>query len=50
MAKGLGTKVELDGAAEFKRNIQDINGTLKVLGSELKLVSSEFGKTEKSAD
>lgn len=44
-----GLKIGLEGEREFKRAITDINRSMKVLGSELKLVASEFGRNEKSA-
>lgn len=45
MADNFGLKIGLEGEKEFKKAIADINQSFKVLGSEMKLVSSEFGKT-----
>ncbi|MFZ2475840.1 MAG: phage tail protein, partial [Lactococcus raffinolactis] len=38
----------IDGEKEFKNSLRDINQSFKVLGSEMKLVSSEFDKNDKS--
>ncbi|HRV29977.1 MAG TPA: phage tail protein, partial [Spirochaetia bacterium] len=38
----------VEGEKEFKKALSDINQTFKVLGSEMKLVSSEFDKQDKS--
>ena len=43
-----GLKIGIDGEREFKRALSDINLSFKVLGSEMKLVSSEFDKNDKS--
>lgn len=45
MANNFGLKIGLEGEKEFKKAIADINQSFKILGSEMKLVSSEFGKT-----
>ena len=44
-----GLKIGLEGEREFKRAITDINREMRVLGSEMKLVASQFGKNDKSA-
>ncbi|MEW6903266.1 tape measure protein [Trueperella pyogenes] len=44
-----GLKIGLEGEREFKRAISDINREMRVLGSEMKLVASSFGKNEQSA-
>ena len=48
MADNFGLKIGVDGEKEFKKALSDINQTFKVLGSEMKLVSSEFDKQDKS--
>ena len=48
MADNFGLKIGLDGEKEFKNSLRDINQSFKVLGSEMKLVSSEFDKNDKS--
>ncbi|MBG9260258.1 hypothetical protein [Corynebacterium belfantii] len=44
-----GLRIGLEGEREFKKAIADINRSMRVLGSELKLVASQFGKNESSA-
>lgn len=44
-----GLKIGLEGEREFKRAITDINREMRVLGSEMKLVASQFDKNDKSA-
>jgi len=46
MADNFGLKIGVEGEKEFKRALSDINQSFKVLGSEMKLVESEFGKNE----
>jgi hypothetical protein len=48
MADNFGLKIGIEGEKEFKRALSDINQSFKVLGSEMKLVESEFGKNENS--
>ena len=48
MADNFGLKIGIEGEKEFKNALQDINQSFKVLGSEMKLVSSEFDKNDKS--
>ena len=48
MADNFGLKIGLEGEKEFKNALRDINQSFKVLGSEMKLVSSEFDKNDKS--
>lgn len=38
----ISTRLAIDGSAEYKQKIADVNRELKNLGSELKLVESEF--------
>ena len=44
-----GLKIGPEGEREFKRAITDINREMRVLGSEMKLVASQFDKNDKSA-
>lgn len=48
MADNFGLKIGIEGEKEFKNSLRDINQSFKVLGSEMKLVSSEFDKQDKS--
>lgn len=50
MADNFGLKIGLEGEKEFKKALSDINSSFKVLGSEMKLVESQFGKNDKSVD
>ena len=43
-----GLKIGVEGEKQFKNALRDINQSFKVLGSEMKLVSSEFDKQDKS--
>jgi phage-related minor tail protein len=48
MADNFGLKIGVEGEKEFKKALSDINSTMKVLGSEMKLVESSFDKQDKS--
>lgn len=48
MADNFGLKIGVEGEKEFKKALADINQSFKVLGSEMKLVESEFEKQDKS--
>lgn len=48
MADNFGLKIGIEGEKEFKNSLRDINQSFKVLGSEMKLVSSEFDKQDRS--
>lgn len=48
MADNFGLKIGVEGEKEFKKALADINQSFKVLGSEMKLVESEFDKQDKS--
>ena len=48
MADNFGLKIGVEGEKEFKNALRDINQSFKVLGSEMKLVASEFEKNDKS--
>lgn len=50
MADSFGIKLGVEGEKEFKSAFSDINRSFKVLGSEMKLVQSQFGKNDKSVD
>lgn len=50
MSENLGLKIGLEGEKEFKKSLVDINNSFKVLGSEMKLVNSQFDKNDKSAE
>lgn len=44
----IGLKIGLEGEKAFKKSLSEINSSFRVLGSEMKLVSSQFDKTDKS--
>lgn len=48
MAYDIGLKVGIDGESDFKRALSEINSSLKTLGTEAKLVASEFDEQDKS--
>lgn len=48
MADNFGLKIGLEGEKEFKKALSDINSSFKVLGSEMKLVESQFDKNDTS--
>ena len=48
MADNFGLKIGIEGEKEFKNALREINQSFRVLGSEMKLVSSEFDKNDKS--
>ena len=50
MADNFGLKIGLEGEKEFKKALADINQSFKVLGSEMKLVDSEFDKNDDSVE
>ena len=50
MADGFGLKIGLEGEKEFKKALADINQSFKVLGSEMKLATSQFDKNDKSVE
>lgn len=49
MTEKAGLALSVDGEAEFKKALQQIGANLKVVNSELGLVSSSFGTNNKSA-
>ena len=48
MPDNFGLKIGLEGEKEFKKSLAEINQNFKVLGSEMKLVSSQFDKNDNS--
>ncbi len=50
MADDFGLRIGLEGEKEFKKALTEINQSFKVLGSEMKLVSSQFDKNENSVE
>ena len=43
-----GLRIGVEGERDFKRSLAEINNSMKVLGSEMKLVDSTFDKNDKS--
>lgn len=50
MSENFGLKIGLEGEREFKKSLAEINNSFKVLGSEMKLVDSQFDKNDRSAE
>ena len=50
MSENFGLKIGLEGEKEFKKSLAEINNSFKVLGSEMKLVDSQFDKNDKSVE
>jgi len=50
MADNIGIKIGVDGEREFKSALASINSQMKVLGSELKLVESQFSSQDHSVE
>ncbi|OQB24765.1 MAG: hypothetical protein BWY11_00882 [Firmicutes bacterium ADurb.Bin182] len=48
MANDFGLKIGIEGEREFKQALREINQNFKVLGSEMKLVTSQFDKQDNS--
>ena len=48
MADNFGLKIGVEGEREFKSALYSINESFKVLGSEMKLVESQFSKNDTS--
>ena len=42
MSVDIGPRIGIDGEAEFRKNLNNINQQLKTLGSEMKAVTSAF--------
>ena len=45
---GFGSSIKLDGESEYQRALKQINQSLREVGSEMKVVSSEYDKNDKS--
>ena len=50
MADNFGLKIGLEGEKEFKKALADINQSVKVLGSEMKVIQSQFDKNDDSVE
>jgi len=50
MADTFGLKIGLEGEREFKQSLREINQNFKVLGSEMKLLESQFDRNDKSME
>lgn len=50
MADNFGLKIGMEGEKKFKKALAEINQSFKVLGSEMKLVASQFDKQDKSVE
>ena len=50
MAYDIGPKIGIEGEAEYRKQINDINMTMRTLGTEMRAVSSEFIGNEKSIE
>lgn len=50
MADDFGLKIGLEGEKEFKKALAEINQSFKVLGSEMKVVQSQFDKNDNSVE
>ncbi|HHX36602.1 MAG TPA: hypothetical protein GX717_01315, partial [Clostridiaceae bacterium] len=50
MAYDIGPKVGIEGEAEFKKAIADINRVLKTMGTEMKAVTSAYDKNDQSSE
>jgi phage-related minor tail protein len=48
VADNFGLKIGIEGEKEFKAQLVEINQSFKVLGSEMKLIESQFDKQDKS--
>ena len=44
----MGIRLGVEGEKAFKNSLRDINQAFRVLGSEMQLVTAEFGKNDKS--
>lgn len=50
MAYDIGPKIGIEGEAQFKKAISEINSSLKTMGTEMKAVTSAFDKNDKSVE
>lgn len=46
----IGPKIGIDGEAEFRRQIQDISNGIKTLGTEMKVVTTQYQQNENSVE
>lgn len=47
MADNFGLKIGIEGEKAFKHALSEINSSMKVLGSEMKMVESQFDSQDK---
>ena len=50
MPTDIGPRIGIDGEAEFRKELRNINNQLKTLGTEMKTVTSAFEGNEKSVE
>lgn len=50
MAYDIGPRIGIEGESEFRKAIQDINMSMKTLGTEMQAVASQFDKNDKSTE
>lgn len=50
MAVDIGPRIGIDGESEFRKQLNNVNQSLKTLGSEMKLVTAEFANNAESED
>lgn len=50
MTTNIGPKIGVDGEAEFRKQMSNINQQLKTLGSEMKVITSEFADNSESQE
>lgn len=50
MGYDIGPRIGIDGEAEFRRSIQEVNASLKTLGTEMSRVTSQFARNDKSQE
>lgn len=50
MSYDIGPKIGIDGEAEFRKELNNINQQLRTLGSEMKAVTSSFAEGDKSEE
>lgn len=50
MAVDIGPKIGIDGEKEFRNQLANVSQAVKVMGSEMKIVTEEFGQNAKSEE
>ena len=50
MSDSLGVRLGVEGEREFKKALADINSSFKILGSEMRLVESQFDRQDTSIE